>query len=167
MIPLVTQMMQKLKKVTKWADIGKWRNRYPPRAIPVIRTPVSPFGFVYGRVISSIVVDAVVDVELTSRRFEPFDAGFLFQRLGVIDNDLAFAPVLLATTYPDRYPELATVIVKLGMNGEAKFLICNLDRFDDLASFLVQNLDCLLNFRVRVLGLVKDHVVGVRMSPDK
>ena len=53
------------------------------------------------------------------------------------------------------------------MSGKCFFHFRHTDGFHNLTGFLGEDLNGLLNFRFRMFGLVKDHIIRILMGPDE
>ena len=108
----------------------------------------------------SYVVNTVVDVEFTGRRVKSLDASLLFECLGIEDDDLTIG-FFTVLTVPNRGPNFNTILIELEVNGGIAFYIGQLNGLDNLTRLFGDDLNTLLNFRLRMLGLISPNVVGI------
>ena len=104
------------------------------------------------------MVHPVVNIELACGGIQSFDTGLFFKRFGIEDNDFTIS-LFTVGTIPDRGPNLRSIVIKLDMHGHIAFLSRQSDSLYDLAGFLVDNLQRLLNLWLWMQCLVRPNVI--------
>lgn len=112
------------------------------------------------------MVNAVIHVELTSWCVKSFNTCFFFQRLGIKDDDFTvwFQTVC---TIPNRCPDFCTIFVELEVNSCVAFLLGQTDSLNNLTGLLVDDLNRLLDSRLRVFSLVSPYVVTLGVGTQE
>ncbi len=107
----------------------------------------------------------VVDVELARRRDHILDACLLFQRLVIIDDDLAGLARLIRRP-PDADPDFVTGLVVFEMDHPA--VVGDLPAVElAFQVFLVNDTDAALEDLIRVQWLIDPDPLTIRMRFDK